>query len=49
MILAAMESMIRSKEADDDAKVFLYVIISVGDDHKEGIDSYSDDWRGRTH
>ena len=39
MILAAMESMIRSKEADDDAKVFLYVIISVGDDHKEGIDS----------
>ena len=26
MILAAMESMIRSKEADDDAKVFIYVI-----------------------
>ena len=39
MILAAMESMIRSKEADDDAKVFLYVITSVGSDHKEGIDS----------
>ena len=49
MILAAMESMIRSKEADDDAKVFLYVITPVSSDQDEGIDSQSDDWRGRTH
>ena len=39
MILVAIESMIRSKEADDDTKVFLYVIQPVGSDHKEGIDS----------
>ena len=39
MILAAMESMIRSKEADDDAKVFLYVITPVKSDQDEGIDS----------
>ena len=49
MILAAMESMIRSKEADDDAKVFLYVIPPAGSDHDEGIDSQSDDWRGKTY
>ena len=49
MILAAMESMIRSKEADDDAELFLYVITPVISDHDEGIDSQSDDWRGRTH
>ena len=49
MILAAMESMIRSKEADDDTKVFLYVIAPISSDHEEGIDSQSDDWRGRTH
>ena len=49
MILAAMESVIRTKEDDDDTKVFLYVIMPVSSEHDEGIDSQSDSWRGKTH
>merc|ERR1719350_2470808 len=50
MILAAMESMIRTKEADDNSKDFLFVIMPVGSDPDEGISSQSgDDWRGKTH
>ena len=39
MTLAAMESVIRSKESDDDhSKVFLYVITPVSSDHDERTD-----------
>ena len=49
MILAAMESVIRTKEEDDDSKVFLYVIMPSSSDQDEGIDSQSDSWRGKTY
>ena len=39
MILAAMGSMIRSKEADDDTKLFLYVIMPATSESDEGVDN----------
>ena len=49
MILADMESVINAKEEDDDSKIFLYVIMPLkSEDEEEGIDSSSDNWRGRT-
>ena len=44
MILANMESEIRSKEEDDDSKVFLYVIMPDSGDQEDGGESASDDW-----
>ena len=40
MILAAMASVIRSKESEDDhSKVFLYFIMPASGDHEEGGDN----------
>ena len=44
MILANMESEIRSKEEDDDSKVFLYVIMPDSVDQEDGGDSSSHNW-----
>ena len=49
MILAAMESIIRTNDSDDDSKVFLYVIQTVSNSEEETIDSESDNWRGKIH
>ena len=49
MILASMESMIRTKETDDEAKGFLYIITPASGDPDEDISSQSEEWRGKTH
>ena len=50
MILATMESIIRSKESDDDhSKVFLYYIVPASEINDEGGENQSESWRGKTY
>ena len=49
MILATMESIIRTNDSEDESKVFIYVIQPVSSAEEESIDSESDNWRGKIH
>ena len=49
MILATMESIIRTNDNREHSKVFLYVIQAVSSTEDESIDSGSDNWRGKIH
>ena len=49
MSLAAMESVIRTNEAAEDSKVFLYLIMPDSGEDGEGMDSTSGSYRGKTH